>query len=154
MSSWTSGARPLTIAILALGGEGGGVLSDWIVAAAQGAGLIAQNTSVAGVAQRTGATVYYVELFPGSAARPDGSVRDEPIMSIFPTPGEVDVVNHELVEYCGQQLEAMRQWGTNWTVHPDDLPHVGQVFGPAIATGTPYDFVILAYPLISFVDLN
>ena len=34
----------------------------------------------------------------------------------------------------------MRQWGTNGTVHPDDLPHVGQVFGPAIATGSPYDF--------------
>ena len=62
------------------------------------------------------------------------------LVAILTPAGEVDVVNHELVEYCGQQLEAMRQWGTNGTVHPDDLPHVGQVFGPAIATGTPYDF--------------
>src|SRR6185503_12384226 len=38
--------------------------------------------------------------------------------------GEVAVVNDQLVEYCGQGLEAMRQWGTNGTVHVDDLPHV------------------------------
>ena len=105
MSSWSSGPRPLTIAILALGGEGGGVMSDWIVAAAQGAGYTAQNTSVAGVAQRTGATVYYVELFARSAERPESSVRDEPIMSIFPTPGEVDVViTSELME-CGRAIQ-------------------------------------------------
>jgi indolepyruvate ferredoxin oxidoreductase beta subunit len=101
MSSWTEGRRPLTIAILALGGEGGGVLADWIVAAAEGAGHVAQNTSVAGVAQRTGATVYYIEIFPPLASV-NGSadhVRSEPVMSIFPTPGEVDVViTSELME--------------------------------------------------------
>ena len=46
----------------------------------------------------------------------------------------------ELVEYCGQQLEAMKQWGTNGTVHSEDLPHVVTVFDPAIAAGEPYDF--------------
>ena len=68
MSTWTSGRRPITIAILAMGGEGGGVLADWIVAVGEQAGFHAQNTSVAGVAQRTGATVYYVELLPGQRA--------------------------------------------------------------------------------------
>jgi indolepyruvate ferredoxin oxidoreductase, beta subunit len=105
MSSWSSGGRPLTIAILALGGEGGGVMSDWIVAAAQGAGYAAQNTSVAGVAQRTGATVYYIEVFPRSVARPDASVRDEPIMSIFPAPGEVDVVIASELMECGRAIQ-------------------------------------------------
>jgi indolepyruvate ferredoxin oxidoreductase beta subunit len=94
-SSWEEGARPLSVAILALGGEGGGVLADWIVATAEAAGFEAQTTSVAGVAQRTGATVYYLEMLPPAAAaardkRP--KVRDTPVMSIFPTPGEVDVV--------------------------------------------------------------
>ena len=56
--------RPITIAILAMGGEGGGVLAEWIVDLAEHAGYIAQMTSVPGVAQRTGATNYYVELFP------------------------------------------------------------------------------------------
>jgi indolepyruvate ferredoxin oxidoreductase beta subunit len=94
-SSWTEGRRPLSVAILALGGEGGGVLADWIVATAEGAGFHAQTTSVAGVAQRTGATVYYLEMLPpvdqvDTDERP--RVRETPVMSIFPTPGEVDVV--------------------------------------------------------------
>jgi indolepyruvate ferredoxin oxidoreductase beta subunit len=114
MSSWSDGRRPLTLAILALGGEGGGVLADWIVAAAEGAGYLAQNTSVAGVAQRTGATIYYVEMFPPAASTNGGGVggvgvrvrvRSEPIMSIFPTPGEVDVViTSELME-CGRAIQ-------------------------------------------------
>jgi indolepyruvate ferredoxin oxidoreductase beta subunit len=82
------------LAILAMGGEGGGVLADWIVAVAERAGHRAQSTSVAGVAQRTGATVYYVELFPPAGPH-DGPIeggRAEPVLSLFPTPGEVDVV--------------------------------------------------------------
>src|SRR5712671_1989169 len=61
--------RPITIAVVALGGEGGGVLADWIVDLAQHGGYLAQATSVPGVAQRTGATVYYVELFAKAAAQ-------------------------------------------------------------------------------------
>jgi indolepyruvate ferredoxin oxidoreductase, beta subunit len=94
-SSWAEGRRPLSVAILALGGEGGGVLADWIVATAEGAGFHAQTTSVAGVAQRTGATVYYLEMLP-HASELEGEERprprEQPVMSIFPTPGEVDVV--------------------------------------------------------------
>lgn len=56
--------RAITIAILAMGGEGGGVLADWLVDLAEQNGYFAQTTSVPGVAQRTGATVYYLELFP------------------------------------------------------------------------------------------
>ncbi|HEY2056447.1 MAG TPA: indolepyruvate oxidoreductase subunit beta family protein [Solirubrobacterales bacterium] len=95
MPSWTEGRRPLSVAILALGGEGGGVLADWIVATAEAAGFEAQTTSVAGVAQRTGATVYYLEMLPpaeGADADERPRVRETPVMSIFPTPGEVDVV--------------------------------------------------------------
>ena len=93
MSSWNSGKRPITIAILAMGGEGGGVLADWIVAVGENAGYHSQNTSVAGVAQRTGATVYYVELYPETAQTAAGTnVREEPILSLFPAPGEVDIV--------------------------------------------------------------
>lgn len=86
--------RPITMAILAMGGEGGGVLADWTVAVAEEAGYYAQNTSVPGVAQRTGATVYYVELFPKAADHVG-----EPVLSTMPTPGEVDiVVASELME--------------------------------------------------------
>ena len=71
----TAAPRPITIAILAMGGEGGGVLAEWIVDVAEHAGYIAQMTSVPGVAQRTGATNYYVELFPKSGAQGQHAAR-------------------------------------------------------------------------------
>ena len=55
---------PITILVCALGGEGGGVLAEWLYQAAVRAGHPAQATSVPGVAQRTGATTYYVEVYP------------------------------------------------------------------------------------------
>jgi indolepyruvate ferredoxin oxidoreductase beta subunit len=81
--------RAITVAILAMGGEGGGVLADWLVDLAEANGWFAQATSVPGVAQRTGATIYYVELFPADAARAAGA---DPVLALMPVPGEVDVV--------------------------------------------------------------
>jgi indolepyruvate ferredoxin oxidoreductase beta subunit len=77
--------RPITIAILAIGGQGGGVLTDWLIALAEKNGWYAQATSVAGVAQRTGATIYYLEMIPAVAGR-------TPVLSMMPAPGDVDVV--------------------------------------------------------------
>ena len=77
--------KPLSIAILAMGGQGGGVLADWIVEVAEAEGWVAQSTSVPRVAQRTGATIYYIEALPPR----DGVA---PILSLMPTPGDVDVV--------------------------------------------------------------
>jgi indolepyruvate ferredoxin oxidoreductase, beta subunit len=77
--------RPICVAVLAMGGQGGGVLSDWIVELAESQGWHAQSTSVPGVAQRTGATVYYVEMLPPKGGR-------APILSLMPAQGEVDIV--------------------------------------------------------------
>src|SRR5690606_22257549 len=82
-------AKPIKIAILAMGGEGGGVLADWIVDLGEQNGYIAQTTSVPGVAQRTGATIYYVELFPRAQAEQDGQ---QPVLALMPLPGDVDIV--------------------------------------------------------------
>jgi indolepyruvate ferredoxin oxidoreductase, beta subunit len=79
-------ARAITIAILAMGGEGGGVLAGWIVDLAEQAGYQAQLTSVPGVAQRTGATIYYLEIFPETGGG------QEPVLALMPVPGEVDIV--------------------------------------------------------------
>ena len=94
--------RPITIAILAMGGEGGGVLSEWTVNLAEDHGYYAQSTSVAGVAQRTGATVYYVELFPRLV---DGEELPEPVLSTMPTPGEVDVVIASELMEAGRAIQ-------------------------------------------------
>ena len=68
-----------------LGGDGGGVLCDWIVAAAQSQGLGVQATQIPGVAQRTGATTYYLEVMP--TPRPAAP----PVLALNPAIGEVDV---------------------------------------------------------------
>ena len=104
--------RTWTVLIAALGGEGGGVLSNWLVDAAATDGRRVQATSVPGVAQRTGATTYYLEIGPrgsaserGDAARPGVAAADEPsvsaahVMALLPTPGNVDLlVASELLE--------------------------------------------------------
>jgi indolepyruvate ferredoxin oxidoreductase beta subunit len=77
--------KPISVAVLAIGGQGGGVLSDWIVALAESQRWYAQSTSVPGVAQRTGATIYYVEMLPAQDGR-------APVLSLMPAPGDVDVV--------------------------------------------------------------
>ncbi|QIG47722.1 indolepyruvate oxidoreductase subunit beta family protein [Nordella sp. HKS 07] len=74
----------IKLAILAVGGQGGGVVSDWIVHLAEENGWYAQATSVPGVAQRTGATIYYIEMVPDRGKTP--------ILALMPAPGDVDIV--------------------------------------------------------------
>jgi len=88
--------RPIAVLIAALGGEGGGVMADWLIDAATECGYPAQSTSIPGVAQRTGATTYYLEIFPAQEAELGGR---SPVLSLTPSPGNVDVmVASELVE--------------------------------------------------------
>jgi indolepyruvate ferredoxin oxidoreductase, beta subunit len=88
--------RPITVLIAALGGEGGGVLTDWIIAAAASCDLPVQSTSIPGVAQRTGATTYYIEVFPRTWRELGGR---RPVLALAPGIGDVDmVVASELLE--------------------------------------------------------
>ncbi len=81
-----------------MGGEGGGVLADWIVDMAEHAGYFAQATSVPGVAQRTGATIYYVEIFPEIGG-------EQPVLALMPFPGEVDVVIASELMEAGRAIQ-------------------------------------------------
>jgi indolepyruvate ferredoxin oxidoreductase beta subunit len=94
--------RPVTILIAALGGEGGGVLTDWIVAAAARCGFPVQSTSIPGVAQRTGATTYYIEVVPAT------DVKKPPILALAPDVGDVDMV------IASELLEAGRAIGSGY----------------------------------------
>jgi indolepyruvate ferredoxin oxidoreductase, beta subunit len=88
--------RTIKLTIAALGGQGGGVLTDWLIEIAETSGYLVQATSVPGVAQRTGATIYYLEFFPRALAEKAGR---EPIMALMPVAGDVDcVVAAELAE--------------------------------------------------------
>ncbi len=88
--------RPITLLIAALGGEGGGVLTGWIVSAAERAGFPVQSTSIPGVAQRTGATIYYIEILPMPARELNGK---RPVLALTPGVGDIDIaVASELLE--------------------------------------------------------
>jgi len=81
----------LKVVIMAVGGQGGGVLTNWVEAVARASGRAVQATSVAGVAQRTGATIYYIEIGPEGA--------EAPVFSLAPAGGDVDVlIAAELME--------------------------------------------------------
>ena len=81
----------IKLAVLAVGGQGGGVLADWITDVAERSGYLAQSTSVAGVAQRTGATIYYIEMCRDSGRRP--------VFALSPSQGDVDIlIAAELME--------------------------------------------------------
>lgn len=98
--------QPITLLICALGGEGGGVLSEWLIDVARASGYAAQSTSIPGVAQRTGATTYYVEVFPVPMKELDTK---RPVFSLYPAPGGLDaLVSSEL-------LETARQIGNSMT---------------------------------------
>ena len=92
--------RPISLLLCALGGEGGGVLSQWLVEAARIAGYPAQSTSIPGVAQRTGATTYYIEVLPTPLSELNGK---QPVFSLNPVPGALDaLVSTELLETARQ----------------------------------------------------
>ncbi|MGB8812571.1 MAG: indolepyruvate oxidoreductase subunit beta family protein [Paracoccaceae bacterium] len=74
----------IKLAVMAVGGQGGGVLAGWIEDLARVNGYHCQATSVAGVAQRTGATIYYIEMAL--------NVGSTPIFSLAPAAGDVDIL--------------------------------------------------------------
>jgi len=85
----------IKLAVMAVGGQGGGVLTSWIEAVGRANGYAVQATSVAGVAQRTGATIYYVEMAPDTRSAGGAS----PVFSLAPAAGDVDIlIAAELME--------------------------------------------------------
>ena len=93
-------SQAISVLLCALGGEGGGVLADWLVDAAHHAGYPVQATSVPGVAQRTGATTYYLEVFPAHQSSLNGQ---RPVFGLNPLPGRLDLlVSSELLETARQ----------------------------------------------------
>jgi len=77
---------PICVQIAALGGQGGGVLAEWLAEAARHGGYPAQVTSIPGVAQRTGATTYYFELYP------EQNTVEKPLFCLFPDTDGLDLM--------------------------------------------------------------
>lgn len=91
----------INMILAALGGEGGGVLTNWVIDVADREGWLCQSTSLAGVAQRTGATIYYLELFPRDSLQGDAL----PVMSLFPAQGDIDIAIASEIAEAGRMVQ-------------------------------------------------
>jgi len=63
------------------------------------------------------------------------------LIALLASDGALTFVNRQVLEYFGQTLEELKRWGMSDVIHPDDLPHVIDVFTRSIASGTPYQIV-------------
>ena len=59
-------------------------------------------------------------------------------VAILTPSGDVDAVNRQLIEYCGQSLRTFKQWWSHGTVHADDVPQVRENFARALASRESY----------------
>ncbi|MGD9652876.1 MAG: indolepyruvate oxidoreductase subunit beta family protein [Candidatus Dadabacteria bacterium] len=90
----------IKIMVPAVGGQGGGVLTEWLVQAFFLEDYDVQGISLPGLSQRGGSTVYYLEAHP----RPETD--DKPIIfAQFPVPGEVDVIISQEFLELGRALQ-------------------------------------------------
>lgn len=94
----SQGGKTINFLIAALGGEGGGVLTNWLIEIADRSGWHCQSTSLAGVAQRTGATIYYLEFMERMVGK------SQPVMSLFPAQGDIDVALTSEIAEAGRMV--------------------------------------------------
>lgn len=90
-----------TVLIAAIGGQGGNILAEWIFAAANQAGHLAQSVSLPGLAQRGGATSQYLEI----ALAQNGTLPSNPVFCQVPVQGQVDVLLAQELLEMGRMLE-------------------------------------------------
>ena len=62
------------------------------------------------------------------------------LVAILAPNGELETVNRQCLEYFGRSLEELKNWGTNDSIHPEDLPRVLELFKRAMASGIPFNF--------------
>jgi len=93
-------SKLITILIPAVGGQGGGVLTEWLVQAFQLDSYEVQGIGLPGLSQRGGSTTYYLEAHP---APEDNEQRV--IFSQYPVPGDVDLILSQEFLELGRVLE-------------------------------------------------
>jgi PAS domain S-box-containing protein len=62
------------------------------------------------------------------------------LVAVLAPNGELEAANRQLFEYFGQPLEWLKNWGTNDTVYPEDLPRVLELVKKGIVSECPFDF--------------
>lgn len=107
--------------IAAVGGQGGALLCDWLLAAAHQMRYRAQSVGIPGMSQRGGATSYYVEMAPEETA----PGLTDALLSPAPFNGEIDcLVGLELLElgraaesgYCSEKTDVVGSTHRDFTI--------------------------------------
>jgi PAS domain S-box-containing protein len=62
------------------------------------------------------------------------------LVAIMTPEGVIETINPQIGEYCGGSLETLQNWGTNGTVHAEDVPFIAPIFADSMASGEPYNF--------------
>src|SRR5882757_8863985 len=62
------------------------------------------------------------------------------LVGVLAPNGELQAANRRLFEYFGRSLEELKNWGTNDTVHPEDLPRILEHVGRGVASEIPFNF--------------
>ena len=62
------------------------------------------------------------------------------LVSTFSPSGEIEILNHRMLEYFGKPMEEMRNWAENNVIHPKDLPRAVRLFSQAIASEEPLEY--------------
>lgn len=91
----------LKILIPAVGGQGGGVLTEWLVNALLNSDYEVQSISLPGLAQRGGSAVYYIEAYKYNLHNGTTPI----IFSQYPIPGDVDIILCQEFLELGRILE-------------------------------------------------
>ncbi|MEA2884082.1 MAG: hypothetical protein QOH32_3338 [Bradyrhizobium sp.] len=62
------------------------------------------------------------------------------LVGVLTPNGELEAGNRRLFEYFGRSLEELKNWGTNDTVHPEDLPRILELVQRGVASEIPFNF--------------
>jgi PAS domain S-box-containing protein len=62
------------------------------------------------------------------------------LVGVLAPNGELEAANRRLFEYFGRSLEELKNWGTNDTVHPEDLPRILDLVMRGVASEIPFNF--------------
>jgi PAS domain S-box-containing protein len=62
------------------------------------------------------------------------------LVGVLAPNGELEAANRQLFEYFGRSLEELKNWGTNDTVHPEDLPRILDLVMRGVASEIPFNF--------------
>ena len=61
-------------------------------------------------------------------------------VALLTAEGEVEVVNRQILEYCGKTIGELKDWTNSNIIHPDDLQTVIHTVKEGVSAGEPFEY--------------